>query len=147
MVIFASSIFLESFWYGKSVTKNGCCVHFVFSLDVALFLCHFCIFSKDATWEPVPKGTNGDYGPELGVHYGFVDEDGFHAPPDGIVGGIKGVKRPQLAQHSTWTPAVLQSIKDAKRIGQWEFRIDFFLVPKCPFIIFRIGQNCQFLSF
>lgn len=82
----------------------------------------FAFFSKEATWEIVPAGTN-PYGPRLGVHYGFVDEAGFHAPRKGKTGGILGVRKPQLAQNSHWGPAVQKSVKEAaaKRAGQLGF--------------------------
>ena len=78
-------------------------------------------FSRNlATWHRVRKGKDGQFGPQLGVHYGWVDEFGYPVPPTngGKTGGIKGVKKPQLAIHSVWSAKVAASLEEAKRSSQ-----------------------------
>lgn len=55
------------------------------------------------------------YGPELGVHFGWLDKDGRKAKGTRTWGGIKNVKRPQLAINSFWSARVQESIEKAKR--------------------------------
>jgi len=64
-----------------------------------------------ATWEKVTKGKPHNYGPELGVFYGLVDEEGRPAAEHG---GIKGDPKPQLAKNKVWTAAVRNSVLAAK---------------------------------
>lgn len=82
-----------------------------FDLDLISSVC----FSKYATWEKVEIGKEHGYGPPLGVHFGFVDENGRHASK--INGGIKDEKKPQLAKNSVWKEAVKNSLIIAEAEG------------------------------